>query len=204
MEIKLDNVFLCCMKEKIPTVLLYDGRKYLLQETEKENAIVDKTEDLRALMVERGNDEQLTALGKVVARVSGSLIHENPLNEMLVLKKQNRLSPLNMAKVLRKYHKDLKSSTIVVYRSGYQNFINKGKKADIRLNEPPKVYETVTEKNKETVRRILVLLGDSATFDEILKESNMSDYKLKLILKDQSMKIEQYIDDGKCKYRLIT
>ena len=209
MEVKCENVICLCMEEKMATVILFEGRRYLVEKTEgngcEATALPDKTDDLKQMVVKRKDGEQVLTLGRVIARVGNNLVHENPLNEMRELKQKDKMTPLNMASVLHKYHKGLKASTIVVYRSGYQNFINKAKDVDIRMNDKNVIYENVTEKNKEKIKKIIMVLDDNATFDEILKEADMTDYKLKLILNDPSMSIKkQYNDLGKEKYCLTT
>ena len=233
--IKVEEVYLCCLDEQIPTVLLYNGRRYILENKEKETTNYDlaegqdgkdpddettyiqrnatpnyelaakKTEELTQLVKDRNDKEEpVPPLGAVLARVSsGTLIHEGPLREMQELKKNNKLTGLNMAKVLHKYHRGLKASTITTYRSGYQNFLNKrkkGSKADIRMNEPPKVYENVTDKDIEQVKNAITNM-EGGTFDQILLNLGMTDYKLRLVLGLENL-FEKYTDDSKEKYRL--
>ena len=238
--IKVEEVYLCCLDEQIPTVLLYNGRRYILENKEKETTNYDlaegqdgkdpddettyvrrnapnyefaakKTVELKQLVKDRNDEDEqkdddkpAPPLGKVIARVSsGTLIHENPLREMKELKKSNKLTSLNMAKVLHKYHKGLKASTISTYRSGYRCFLNrkeKGEKADIRMNEPPKVYENVTDKDIEQVKNAITNM-EGGTFDQILLNLGMTDYKLRLVLGLENL-FEKYTDDSKEKYRL--
>jgi hypothetical protein len=209
MEIKLENVILYSMNAGMPTVLLLDGRQYVLREAD-ETVVVDKTAELQEMMKKRGRPKKEDAVnrGDVVARVGTILIYRKPLDEMLELKEQDRMVPLNMASVLRKYYPDVKSSTVAVYRSGYQNFINKSKNVDIRLNAPVLEHETVTKKDRE---RILQVIADANSrtiypeFEGILRNLDMTEYKLKLALRkmmDESV-VETIDVDGKIAYRLV-
>jgi hypothetical protein len=218
-EVKLENVFLYEMKEQMPTALLWNGQVYVLREAdeksddeEEEPVVHEKTVELQTLVKKRQGkpgEADVVDRGEVVARMgSGTLIYRKPLDEILVLKEKNKMTPLNMASVLHKYYPGIKHSTAVVYRSGYQNFIMKSKDVDVRLNAPVKEHETVTEKDKE---HILNVLDDANSrgiypeFEGILRELDMTDYKLRLALEKLAVesKVEMVVVDKKDVYRLV-
>jgi hypothetical protein len=218
-EVKLENVFLYEMKEQMPTVLLWNGKLYVLRETDEESdaeeeepAVHGKTVELQTLVKKRHGkpgEADVVDRGEVVARMgSGTLIYRKPLDEMLGLKEKNKMTPLNMASVLHKYYPGIKHSTTVVYRSGYQNFIMKSKDADVRLNVPVKEHETVTEKDKEHILKVLYDANNRGIypeFESILRELDMTDYKLRLALEKLAveLKVEMVVVDKKEVYRLV-
>jgi hypothetical protein len=239
LEIKIDEVYLCCLEDQIPTVLLYKGRRYNLEKKEQEKTnyelsklpehLTEKktekepeikknpvTKDLQQLVNERAVEElQATVkkkrgrhhvntdlLGPVVARSSsGNLINRKPLDEMLALRERGKLTSEVMEEILGRYHPDVKPGTLTCYKSGYKTYIENPDEGDVRTNTPPKAYENVTDKDIRLVKKAVQVLGNKATAENILKELDMTEYKLGLVLKE-FMVFESFEDDGKIKYRL--
>lgn len=200
----------------IPYVLKHDDAGAVEDdEGDEEKGKGNKTEELRELIVnarEQGvvkrkmNDTE--RLGFVVARCNAILIRSKVLDELLLLKKEDKMTSLNMAGVIRKYHPDLMKSSVCTYRSAYSNFIHKNKDADIRSNTPLSEHETVTERDVKKVHKVVsdsCERGKYLDFDGILRELDMTDYKLKLVLKrliEDEKTIETVYIEGKLLHRL--
>jgi hypothetical protein len=184
-----------------------DYKKNISKETAELQKIAIENQNVKK---ERGGRQvnNTEKLGDVVARCGTLLIRRKPLEELLKLKEEDKMTPLNMVSVLRKYYPDVARTSISVYRTGYQNFINKNKNIEIRMNTPLSEHETVTEKDKEKVYSILsesCERGAYLDFDEILRELDMTEYKLKLILKkliDEESRVETVYVDGKLRHRI--